>query len=204
MNKAINDYLEHNDDLLPDSVFGNGHRCSVHLTDGTYLPCVMLRESNGVVELALRRFEQEKAGAGIFRTANAYESIVKHFVISGNRVNYYDIVKVEPSRYAIPMNLSKQIHGETTMAWTGFVLEMQDKKLVPFGTTFSMEFFNLPDAYSFGDVVAVHNHSYVSPNGELKPLKQGMVQPPSDYNRSLVYRERPYFVCYYDLKQKDA
>ena len=159
----------------------------------------MFRESSAVVKLAVDPFEQERKGKGIFRFENAYETIVKNFVASGNRVNHYDITKVEPSRYAIPPSLLKQIHGETTMSWTGFVLEMQDGNLVAFGTTFSMEFFDIPDGYSFDNLVAVHNHSYVSPNGEtLKSLVQGMAPQSSEYDPSLVRRERPYFVCYYD------
>ncbi len=198
MNISIRDYLRSGVEPLPDSAYGNGYRCSAYLTDGTYLPCVMLRESSMVTKLAVRRFEQEKTGKGILRSGNGYETIVKHFVASGNRVNHYDIAKVEPSRYAIPLALLKQIRGETTMSWTGFVLETRDGKFVAFGTAFSMEFFDIPDGYSFSDVLAVHNHSYVSPTGELKSLVQGMSQQPSDYDLSLVQRERPYFVCYYD------
>ena len=97
-------------------------------------------------------------------------------------MNHYDITKVGPSRYAISPSLLKQIHGETTMSWTGFVLEMQDGNLVAFGTTFSMEFFDIPDGYSFDNVVAVHNHSYVSPNGELRSLVQGMAPQTSEYD----------------------
>lgn len=198
MNKSILEYLKSGIEPLPDSVYGNSYRCSAYLTDGTYLPCVMLRESSAVVKLAMRRFEQEKTGKGIFRFKNAYETIVKTFVASGNRVNDYDIAKVEPSRYAIPLGLLKQIKSETSMSWTGFVLEMRDGKLIAFGTTFSMEFFDIPDGYTFDEVVAVHNHSYVSPNGELRSLVLGMAPQFSEYDRSLVYRERPYFICYYD------
>lgn len=198
MNKSILDYLNGGVEPLHDSVHGNGYRCSAYLTDGTYLPCVMLRESGMIVKLATSRLELEKTGKGIFRSGNGYETIVKNFVASGNRVNWYDIVKVEPSKYAIPLALLNQIHGETTMSWTGFVLEMYDGKLVAFGTTYSMEFFDIPDGYSFNDVVEVHNHSSVSPNGELVSLLKGMRQQPSDYEPLSVRRERPYFVCYYD------
>jgi translation initiation factor RLI1 len=96
MNKSILEYLKSGIEPIPDSAYGNGYRCSAYLTDGTYLPCVMLRESSGVVKLAVRRFEQEKTGKGNFRfDKNGYETIVKHFVASGNRVNHYDIAKGE-------------------------------------------------------------------------------------------------------------
>ncbi|TAG75448.1 MAG: hypothetical protein EAZ24_10190 [Burkholderiales bacterium] len=200
MSDLILDYIKSGVERFPDSIYGESYRCSVYLTDGTFLPCVMLRKSSPVVELAIRRFAQEKKGKGIFgsRDGNGYESIVKTFVAAGNRVNHYDIARVEPSRFAIPLSLLKQIEGETTMAWTGFVFEMNDGKLFSYGTTFGMEFFCLPDGYGFDNVVAVHNHSYVSPTGVLGALAEGMAVQPSEYAPSLVLRERPYFVCYYD------
>jgi hypothetical protein len=108
------------------------------------------------------------------------------------------IARVEPSRFAIPLSLLKQVLGETTMGWTGFVLEMRDGKLLPFGTTFLAEFFSIPEAYSFEDAVVVHNHAYVSASGELRSLSQGMSGLPADYDPSSVNRERPYFVCHFD------
>lgn len=198
MSKLILDYLKSGVEPFTDSNYGEGFRCSAYLKDGTYLPCVMLRKCGPIVELAMRRFEQEKKGKGIFRSGNGYESIVKTFVASGNCVNHYDIERVEPSRFAIPLALLKKIEGETTMAWTGFVFEMQDGKLFSYGTSFGVEFFGLPDGYGFENVVAVHNHSYVSPSGALGALAQGMGAQADDYDRSRVFRERPYFVCYYD------
>ena len=198
MNKLIQEFLKSGVEALPNSTYGEGYRCSAYLSDGTYLPCVMLRKNDLVAALAIRRFEQEKHGKGIFKSANGYTEIVKNFVASGNRVNYYDLSKIEFSRYAIPVSLLKQIEGETSMGWTGFVFEMKDGKLLSYGTTFGMEFFDMPSGYEFGDVVKVRNHSYVCPNGELKSLKHGMPKPEIDYDRKTVLRERPYFICYHD------
>lgn len=200
MSNLILNYISSGVEPFPDAIYGDGYRCSAYLNDGTFLPCVMLRKSSPVVELAIRRFEQEKKGKGIFdsRNGNGYESIVKTFVASGNRINHYDIARVEPSRFAIPLSLLKQLQGETTMGWTGFVFEMSDGKLFSCGTSFGVEFFCLPDGYTFDNVVAVHNHSYVSLTGKLRTLAQGMGSQPSEYDPSLVLRERPYFVCYYD------
>src|SRR3954471_20534362 len=103
MSEWILEYLQSDVEPFPDSNYGDGYRCSAYLKDGTFLPCVMLRKSGPVVELAIRRFEQEKKGKGIFGSRNGYESIVKTFVASGNRVNHYDIERVEPSRFAIPL-----------------------------------------------------------------------------------------------------
>ena len=106
----------------------------------------MLQKSEPIARLALQRFEQEKKGKGIFgsnKSSDAYERIVKHFLTAGNRINNYDIAKVVTSRYAIPISILSKIKGETTMGWTGFVLEMRDGILLPFGTSFGMEFFNI-------------------------------------------------------------
>lgn len=197
MNKLITEYLATGVEPLPDSIYGNGYRCSVYLIDETFLPCVMLRHSAPLVALAKKRFEDERRGKGIFGSGNGYDTIVKSFVGSGNRLSDYDIAKVEPSKYAIPVSLLRQIEGETAMSWTGFVLEMNDGSLVPFGTSFLADFFNMPEPYTFSNVVRVHNHSYVSKGGQLASLKQGMAEQPADYDVSKVHRERQYFLCYY-------
>jgi hypothetical protein len=158
----------------------------------------MLRASGATVQLALRRFKEEQGRSGIFKRKRGYEEIVKRFVASGNKVNFHDIARVESSRYAIPLPLLCQIEGETTMSWTGFVLEMRDGRCFPFGTTFLMEFFDLPEDYTFVDVTRVHNHSYVSKSGEVKSLREGFTNAPDDYDPESVFREKPYFVCYTD------
>jgi len=200
MSKQILEYLKTGVEAIPDSIYGNGYRCSAYLRDGTFLPCVMLRKSEPITELALRRFEEEKRSKGIFQRepGDGYRQIVRHFVASGNHVNSYDIARLEPSRFAIPLSLRSQIEGETTMSWTGFVLQMNDGKMFAMGTTFLAEFFHLPEGYLFSDVAVVHNHSYVSREGELRSLNQGMSPQPEDYDASRVFRERPYFVCHYD------
>jgi hypothetical protein len=200
MNQSIAAYLKSGVEPWPDQIYGEGYRCSARLTDGTFLPCVMLRRSEATVELAMRRFEEEKRGKGVFRTggSDAYKSIVRNFTAGGNRVNAYDIETVEPSRFAIPLSLLKQIEGETTMAWTGFVFEMRDGQRFAYGTSFGVEFFNLPNGYEFTDVLAVHNHSYLSSMGELRSLTQDLSPQPVDYEPRKVLRERPYFICHFD------
>ena len=198
MSQLILDFINSGVEPYPDSIYGDGFRCSAYLKDGTYLPCVMLRKNKPIADLALRRFEEEKKRDGVFSAGKHHKDIVKHFVTSGNKVNDYDFKKIEISKNAIPVSLLKQIKGETTMGWTGFVFEMRDGKAFSFGTTFLMAFFDLPENYTFDDVLAVHNHSFVSRNGEIKSLKHGMMTQPSDYDQSQVYREKPFFDCFYD------
>jgi len=194
----ISEFINSGEQPWPDSNYGDGYRCSAYLKDGLFLPCALIRKNTQYVELACRRFEEEKSGKSIFKSnKNGYREIVKSFVASGNRVNNYDIDSVEKSRFAIPMSLLNQIHGETVMSWTGFVFEMDDGKLFSFGSTFLFAFFNLPDGYNFDNVVKVHNHSFVSDSGELVSIR-GIKDFEKQYNPSKVYRERPYFECYID------
>jgi len=78
------------------------YRCSAYLKDGLFLPCVLLTSAASQVSLATRRFQetreqerQGKAGQGL-----RYADIVKVFAAAGNRVNDYDIDRVETSPFA--------------------------------------------------------------------------------------------------------
>lgn len=169
---------------LDDSIYGPLYRCSLTLKDGTYLPCAVLQSKTKIVELAERRLNDERGN----------QDILSSFVAGGNRVNDYDVADAEPSRFAIPLALLRQIHGETTMGWTGWVFEMTDGALFSYGSSFHMEFFQLPGGYEFSSVEKVHNHSFVSKDGQLCSLTQGGL-PPDDYDMGSVLRERPYFEC---------
>ena len=179
---------------LEDSIYGPKYRCALTLKDGTELPCAILQSKSKIVDLAKRRFKEEQSWKRKLGGADSYGQIVSVFVTGGNRINDYDVVDAAPSRFAPPLALLRQIHGETTMAWTGWVFEMSDGRLFPYGSSFSMEFFQLPDGYSFDDVSKVHNHSFLSTSGELRTLEQGGM-PPDDYDRTNLLRERVYFTC---------
>ena len=83
------------------------------------------------------------------------------------------------------------------MGWTGWVFEMKDGKCFSYGSSFLMEFFNMPEGYSFEDVAKVHNHSYLSTDGALINLRQGGLLP-DGYSRVNIFRERVFFTCYID------
>lgn len=146
------------------------------------------------VDLAKRRIAQEKDGNGILGGDDPYGQIVSTFVTSGNRINDYDVADAKPSTFAPPLSLLEQIHGETTMGWTGWVFEMKDGRKFAYGSSFTMEFFQVPDGYTFADVAQVHNHSYLDAQGNLKSLQQGCGIP-DDYDTDKLFRERVYFTC---------
>jgi hypothetical protein len=118
-------------------------------------------------------------------------------VAGGNRVNDYDVATASPSKYALPPSLLSKIRGETTMGWTGWVFRMRDGRAFSYGTSFSTEFFQLPDGYEFADVDAVVNHSFVDTKGAITSL-QACGGLPKSYRPSAVFRERPFFSCVVD------
>jgi hypothetical protein len=193
-------FLKKNVEPLQDSSFGPGYRASAYLKDGTFLPCVMFRNPKTVVNLAIRRFKEEQTGKGIFNRSSGlgYYNIVKNFVTNGNCINDYDIDRVEKSAFAFPLTIQSQIRGETTMGWTGFAAKMKDGKYFGFGSTFLLEFFQMPDNYSVDDIVEIINHSYVLKTGELRSHREGLMTRPEEYKDAIVYRERQFFECYID------
>jgi hypothetical protein len=179
---------------IPDSIYGPRYRCALTLKDGTLLPCAILQSKEKLIELAKRRIKEEMSGKGRIGGPDPYGQILSSFVAGDNRVNDYDVALASPSRYAPPLGLLKQIHGETTMGWTGWVFEMADGKMFSYGSSFTMEFFDLPDGYTFNDVAKVHNHSYLSKEGALVDLAQGG-RLTADYGEVKLLRERIYFTC---------
>jgi hypothetical protein len=193
-------FLKDNIEPLEDNAYGLGYRASVYLTDGTFLPCVIFRNPKTVVNLAMRRFKEEQSGKGVFNRSSGlgYYEIVKTFVTNGNCINDFDIERVDKSKFAFPLTILRQIHGETTMGWTGFAAKMKDGKYFGFGTTFSFKFFQIPDGYSVEDIEEIINHSYVLENGELRSHREGNQILTDGWKNAVIYRERPFFECYVD------
>ena len=196
MDKRFQDIIS-NVEPIPDLIYGPRYRCALTLKDGTLIPCAILQSKTKLVELARRRFNEEMSGKGRIGGPDPYGQILTSFVAKGNRVNDYDVVSVSPSRYAPSLALLRQIQGETTMGWTGWVFEMHDGKMFAYGSGFTMEFFNLPEGYSFDDVAKVHNHSFLSPDGALCSLERGG-RFPAGYLPNNLMRERIFFTCNID------
>ncbi len=193
-------YLKDNIEPLEDSIYGPSYRVSAFLIDGILLPCVIFRNSKNLVDLAVKRIKDELNGKSVFKSVSGlgYYGIVKTYVTMGNRISSYDIATVEKSKFALPLVIQKQIRGETTMGWTGFAVRMKDGKYFGFGTSFRMEFFQMPDGYSTEDFEEIINHSYVLNTGELRSHRDSSVTRPEDYKNTVIYRERPFFECYID------
>lgn len=184
---------------IQDPIYGPRYRCSLTLKDGTFLPCAILQSKERLVALAKRRIKEELGGKGALGGPDPYGQIVSVFVAGGDRVNDYNVASAGQSKFAIPRPILNQIKGETTMGWTGWVFRMKDASLFSYGSSFNMEFFQLPEGYEFSDVTEVINHSFVDTRGAVVPLR---VHPgaglPDGYPMSSVFRERIYFTCAID------
>jgi hypothetical protein len=197
MSNGLKEFVASGETPFPDQIYGPGYRCSAELKDGTTLPCVIIRQRAPLVDLAQRRLEEEKKRKGIFRSSgNPYRELLSSFLTKGNKVNEYDIARVFPSRYAIPLSLLKQIQGETVMSWTGFVFEMNNGEKFAFGTDFYTAFFDLPSGYEFDDVKSVFNHSYINRDGELRSIHQDRDVWAKSFATYVVHRARPFFECF--------
>jgi len=136
------------------------YRAAAHLTDGTFLPCVVFSNPAERLKLALRRFEETRKDRSLDPSIN-YEAIVKAFAIDGSRVSAWQIARIDHSRFAIPAKLRDVVFaaGETRMSWIQFVGTMADGSSHSFGSPFNIEFFDMPEGYSAKDMVEVVSHT---------------------------------------------
>lgn len=180
--KDIATFVKTNFEPIRGPLERSAYRSAAYLTDGVYLPCVLVASKPERVDLAVRRFAETTANerrwfGRRFGRGIGYKSIVEVFVAAGNRVNAYDIARLETSPYALPLARLLEIKGETSMSWTQFVAVMKDGQEFSFGTTFLTEFFNMPDGYTASDVGTIRPHERL--DGHL-------------------FRERPFFTCFVD------
>lgn len=192
-------FLKENVEPLEQQFEGRQYRCSAYLKDGTYLSCVVFQNPEPTVNQAMKRLKEERTGKSIFSKSSdtdGYKTMVKLYSTGGNKVNEYDIDRVELSPYALPKLILSTIRGETTMAWTGFGVRMKDGQEFAFATSYLFEFFQMPEGYTADDVEEILNHRYMSTSGQLREHKVPFSSWPDDYDQKAVYRERPFFKCY--------
>ena len=141
---------------ISDPVFGPGYRAAARLRDGLLLPCVTFRNPDATVDLALRRFDETRGNTDLDPSVG-YRAVATSFITRGSSVSADEIAAVEPSSFAIPESVLREAlsRGETSMGWTSFVGEMRDGKRFWFGTSWSADFFEMPDGYSGTDLVKV-------------------------------------------------
>jgi hypothetical protein len=156
-------FVARNVEPLTYKIYGNRYRVAAHLKDGTYLPCVVLQSKKTQVDLALRRFRELRW------KRSQYKSVVESFVSAGSCVASYHMGDVEVSPFARPIALLREIHGETAMGWTAFVVEMKDGTMYSYGTEFNFESFDLPAGCLYSDIAKIHSGMVYSKVRGLEP-----------------------------------
>lgn len=191
-----------------DPAEGEVCRCSVILTDGVELPCVVLKQAAPRVASAITRLEEERAGNSIVHVpGDSYIATVLAFTALESQISPHQIAAVRPSSYAIPWELMNRVEGETLMGWTAWVFEMTDGALFPYATSFSCEFFGLPEGYTFEDVARVHSGAYVNAAGGLAHVLDDVEGYWEAYEAGTIprpFENRPYFTCYFDADLAEA
>ena len=189
--KEIITFLKMNIEPIVDDIYGYIYRASVVLRDNVTIPCVKFSCADTYIDLAIRRFEEEKENKIFLNNEeNPYRQIVSNFCIEHNIIDSKKIVRIERSRYAFPIEILKQIQGETLMSWTGFVVKMRDGNYFNFGTAFSFSFFDLPEN---SDIVEAINHSYIDSSGKIQNYRKTGLK---NLSGAKIYREKDYFSCY--------
>jgi hypothetical protein len=172
-------FVKQNIEPLPaHPSYGARFRVAATLTDGTYLPCVVVESASRTVDLAIKRFEATRKSLSRYM---GYRAIVAAFVTKGNAVNDYDLRQLSLSPFAIPLARMREIRGETSMGRTEFYATMRDGREFRFGTTFLTEFFDMPEGYTAPEIMRV------------VPAVRGE-QP----RTQKTYRDRPFFTCFVD------
>lgn len=171
---------------VPEEFGGPGYRCAVWLKDGTYLPCVFVQKIGPIADRLrdLVNDEFQRNGQYDARTCDPVREFLKSRLSTGIQIPAYEIERVEPSRFAIPISLLAQVTGETAMSLWVFFLETADRRRFEFSGAHlcSMLFFGLPDGVEFTDFNAVRN------------FKRGQRLPKCEAS----FRERAFFDCYVD------
>jgi hypothetical protein len=129
---------------IPDACDRTAFRCAAWLDDGTYLPCVLLREATAHVQLA--RDLLERRVAEDFDAV--YPSLLRSLVVSGSRVDEQRLARLETSPFAIPWSLLSTLPGQLNVSPMEFAAAMDDGAVFAFGTALDLAFFDMPPGYS--------------------------------------------------------
>lgn len=166
---------------ISDVMSKNAYCASIYTIDDIYLPCVIFRSVVERVDHAIRRFDEtrhiETPPDAARKQKISYRDVVQVFVASGNRINDYEITRIENSPYAIPPTIHSKLWaaGETGMGYTAFIGIMDDGKEFPFITNFGIEFFEMPEGYTASRIKDIIPHKNI---------------------KGIQFRNKPFFDCY--------
>ncbi len=178
--------------FIPDGTHQSGklYRCSGYLSDGTYLPCIIVVGSQLLDELVLPQLNRMRSEEKLLELSDykgpgpLFETtaMIKRAFTKVNRVSAKAIDSLESCPFALPRERREEITMETSLGWTQFTGVMGDGAKFEFGTSWETLFFDMPAGYSASDLVSV------------LPDKTGA----TSIAGLKIFRERPHFVCIVD------
>lgn len=134
------------------------YRCAAHLSDGSFLPCVVVRNRSELRERLKKRLREgdtEKYDSILGNRA----TVVDPF-LTRNYISPEDIVSLERSRHAIPLRVLGQV-TEDLFSFP-FIATMDDGCAFSFCTNWDMHFFEMPHGYHADRIDTVRSTSMKS------------------------------------------
>lgn len=165
----INTYGE----AIPDEYGRRSFRVSAWLQDGTYLPCVLLREADTRARAAMELLGRTEAED----FDEMYPGLVRSLATGGSRVEALLSTSLEQSPFAMPWALLSQLRDELEESPIEFVATMDDGATFAFGTADEVAFFDMPPGYTGARVRSLTRRAHAG---------------------TRVYRERACFVAFVD------
>jgi hypothetical protein len=145
---------------VPAEFGGPGYRCAAWLKDGTYLPCVFVQRIGPSADRLRKVIDEELRGQGSYKLfPDPVREQLKWQLCHPNQIAAYQIDRVEPSPFAIPISLLEQVRGEVASYLWLFALETVSGRRFQFAgqDPSTMIFFELPADIQFSDFVRVIN-----------------------------------------------
>ena len=165
------------------------YRASAFLRGGWYLPCVVFEGNRGAWEYAKAASPERSRG----RLADYLDS----FAVWGwgppsSKIGSHLIRRIERCPFAWPLRLLEQIHGETVMSVTAFVVRMKDGRKFSYAVASMGEpFYDLPKGYTTDDICQTYSGMVYT---EAYGIEDYRI---STHHRSAhYYEEKTYFYCH--------
>lgn len=83
------------------------------------------------------------------------------------------------------------------MGWTAFVARFEDGRMLGFGTSWNLEFFNLPPNYNVEDIVEIINHAYLLKSGDVV-FHRSFDSISRKDELEIIQPDKPFFECFID------
>jgi hypothetical protein len=164
------------------------YRASAFLRGGWYLPCVVFEGKGGAWEYARAASPARSRG----RLADYLDAFgVWAWGPPSSRIGSHLIRRIERCPFAWPLRLLEQIHGETVMSVTAFVVRMKDGRKFCYAVASMGEpFYDLPKGYANHDIAQVYSGMVYTEAHGIEDYRISIHRRSAHY-----YEEKKYFYC---------